>query len=144
MSGLSKPGLKQQNGSICAERSRRDVCQQIAQRLLDQPNAIGDLAQGLAIGRQLGLDEAMLARKREELEAVQAAEAARMERWAGPERYGCAALGGKRDWARKAQAQGEWRAARDAAVAQAGSIEALLKRFRETNPTPGATEGERR
>jgi hypothetical protein len=130
--------------SICADRGRREVCQQIAQRLLDQPNAIGDLAQGLALGRQLGLDEAMLARKRDELEAVQQVEAARMERWAGPERYGCAALGSKRDWARKAQAQGEWRAARDAAVAQAGSLDALLKRFREANAPAAPNEGERR
>lgn len=130
--------------SICAERGRREVCTQIAQRLLDQPNAIGDLAQGLALGRQLGLDEAMLARKRDELEAVQAAEATRMERWAGPERYGCAALGSKRDWARKVQAQGEWRAAREAAVAQAGSMDALLKRYREANAPATPNEGERR
>ncbi len=130
--------------SICAERSRREVCLQIAQRLLDQPHAIGDLAQGLALARQAGLDEATLARKRDELEAVQLAETARIESLSGANRYSCAVLGGQRDWLRKTQTQGEWRAAREAAVAQAGSFDALLQRHRESAGPGTSKERERR
>ncbi len=133
--------------AICTERAapnRREACTQIAQRLMEQPSSIGDLALGLAIGRQVGIDEALIARKRDELDAVQAAETARLEAWSGPDRYACVALAGKRDWLRKQQAQGEWRSARDAAIAKAGSIEALVRRHREGANPPQPREAEKR
>jgi hypothetical protein len=135
--------------SVCApERQglpgRREVCQQLAQRLLDRPHAIGDLALGLVLARQVGVDEVIVGRKREELEAVQAAEAARLDAWSGADRYACATLANKRDWLRKHHQQGEWSSARDAALAKAGSLDALLRQHRESAASQQPRQAERR
>lgn len=126
--------------SLCSERSlgtRREACQQLAQRLLDRPDTLADLALGLSLGRQVGVDDSLLVRKRAELDAVQAADHVRAQRWEGDNRYSCAALAGKREWLRKVQAQGEWRVSRDAAVSQVGSMDALVRRHQDTASRQG-------
>jgi hypothetical protein len=121
--------------ALCGDRataSRREHCVQISERLLNKPQSVADLALGLALGKQVGLDESMLTQRRQEMEAVQAVDEARTERWNGKDRYACAVMLQQRDWLRKNGSQGEWRSARDAAVAKAGgSMEALLRRHQE-------------
>ncbi len=121
--------------ALCGDRataSRREHCVQVSERLLNKPQSVADLALGLALGKQVGLDESLLTQRRQEMEAVQAADEARTERWNGKDRYACAVMLQQRDWLRKTGSQGEWRTARDAAVAKAGgSMEALLRRHQE-------------
>ncbi len=121
--------------ALCGDRasgSRREHCAQISERLLSKPQSAADLALGLALGKQVGLDESMLTQRRQEMEAVQAADEARTDRWNGKDRYACAVMLQQREWLRKVGSQGEWRTARDAAVAKVGgSMEALLRRHQD-------------